>query len=51
MYAKGEGVQQNDAEALRLLRLAADQGHADAQTHLALGTTRDTACHRITVRL
>ena len=30
MYAKGEGVDQNDAEALKWLRLAALQGHPDA---------------------
>ena len=31
MYANGEGVPEDDAEAVRWFRLAADQGHADAQ--------------------
>jgi uncharacterized protein len=31
MHSKGQGVQQNDAEALKWYRLAADQGHARAQ--------------------
>ena len=31
MYANGEGVPEDDAEAVRWYRLAADQGHADAQ--------------------
>jgi TPR repeat protein len=34
MYFAGEGVPQNDAEAVRWFRLAADQGNADAQLHL-----------------
>ena len=34
MYANGEGVPEDDAEAVRWLRLAADQGHADAQHNL-----------------
>jgi hypothetical protein len=36
MYAKGLGVAKDDAEALRLYRLAADQGHADAQFNLGV---------------
>ena len=36
MYAKGEGVPENNAEAIRLYRKAADQGHAKAQSNLAL---------------
>jgi TPR repeat protein len=35
MYAKGQGVPQNDAEAVRWYRLAADQGNAAAQLALA----------------
>ena len=35
MYRNGEGVPQDDVEAVRWLRLAADQGHVSAQ--LALG--------------
>ena len=36
MYADGEGVPEDDAEAVRWYRLAADQGHADAQNSLGL---------------
>jgi uncharacterized protein len=35
MYAKGEGVPQSDAEAVKWYRLAADQGNAAAQLALA----------------
>jgi TPR repeat protein len=35
MYAKGQGVPQNDAEAVKWYRLAADQGNAAAQLSLA----------------
>ena len=35
MYANGLGVPEDDAEAMRWYRLAADQGHADAQVNLA----------------
>ena len=34
MYEFGEGVPENDAEAMKLYRLAADQGYADAQINL-----------------
>ena len=34
MYANGEGVPENDAEAVRWLRAAAEQGHAAAQSYL-----------------
>ena len=34
MYANGEGVPEDDAEAVRWYRLAADQGHAYAQHNL-----------------
>ena len=34
MYAAGEGIQQDEAEAVRWYRLAAEQGHADAQASL-----------------
>jgi hypothetical protein len=34
MYDTGEGVPQDDAEAVRWYRRAADQGHADAQFNL-----------------
>ena len=36
MYLDGDGVPQNDAEAVRWYRLAADQGHADAQYNLGV---------------
>ena len=34
MYAKGYGVPENDREAVKWFRLAAEQGHADAQFRL-----------------
>ena len=34
MYANGEGVPQDDAEAVRWYRLAAEQGNAGAQLNL-----------------
>ena len=36
MYAKSQGVQQDYAEALKLYRLAAEQGEARAHANLAL---------------
>jgi TPR repeat protein len=36
MYLDGDGVPENDAEAVRWYRLAADQGHADAQYNLGV---------------
>ena len=36
IYAKGEGVSQDDAEAVRWFRLAAEQGDAEAQYNLGL---------------
>ena len=36
MYAKGQGVQQNDAKAAKWFRMAADQDHAPAQSNLGL---------------
>ena len=36
MYAYGEGVPEDDAEAVRWYRLAADQGHAGAQYNLGV---------------
>ena len=36
MYRDGEGVPQDDAEAVKLLRLAADQGYATAQYNLGV---------------
>ena len=34
MYDHGDGVPENDVEAVKWFRLAADQGHATAQTNL-----------------
>ena len=34
MYLNGRGVPQDDAEAIRWLRLAADHGNTDGQLHL-----------------
>src|SRR5215510_5509426 len=36
LYSKGEGVPQDEAEALKWFRLAATQGHARAQLNLGL---------------
>jgi TPR repeat protein len=36
MFKNGQGVAQNDAEAVRWLRKAADQGHTIAQRNLAI---------------
>ena len=36
MYATGEGVLEDDAEAVRWYRMAAEQGHASAQYNLGL---------------
>jgi len=36
MYALGDGVPENDAEAVKWFRLAAEQGNARAQTNLGL---------------
>ena len=36
MYETGEGVPENDPEAVRWFRLAADQGDADAQSNLGV---------------
>ncbi len=49
MYASGEGVPQDDAEAVRWYRMAAEQGHAEAQNNLGVmydngrGVTQDDA--------
>ncbi|MDE0835771.1 MAG: tetratricopeptide repeat protein [Akkermansiaceae bacterium] len=36
MYANGEGVPEDDAEAVKWFRKAAEQGHADAQYNLGI---------------
>ena len=49
MFANGQGVAQDYAEAVRLCSIAAAQGHADAQYNLGymyeegLGVAADTA--------
>ena len=35
-YAKGDGISQSYTEAVKWLRLAAEQGHADAQFYLGV---------------
>lgn len=42
----GDGVAQNDGEAVRWFRLAANQGHAAAQHHLGLAYANGTAVPR-----
>ena len=36
MYDEGEGVTQDDQEAVRWYRVSAEQGNADAQNNLAV---------------
>jgi TPR repeat protein len=36
MYANGEGVPENDVEAVKLYRLAAEQGQVNAQNELGI---------------
>ena len=36
MYRKGDGVPEDDKEAVKWYRLAAEQGYADAQTNLGV---------------
>ena len=46
MYANGEGVPEDDAEAVRWYRLAAEQGNANAQSISGSCTTTARACPR-----
>ncbi len=39
-YSKGQGVPQDDAEAVRWYRLAAEQGHAGAQFNLGVAYSK-----------
>ena len=39
MYASGEGVPEDDKEAVKWYRLAAEQGYAQAQYNLGLACT------------
>ena len=50
MYFKGQGVPQDDAEAAKWYRKAADQGDAVARTTSASCTTTGGASPRITPR-
>ena len=36
MYRKGDGVPQNNVEAVKCFRKAAEQGHAEAQVNVAI---------------
>ena len=42
IYDNGEGVPENNAEAMKWFRKAAEQGHADAQSYLGLMYTEYT---------
>ena len=44
MYASGEGVPENDTEAVKWYRLAAEQGHAVAQFHLGIKYSQRRGC-------
>ena len=48
MYATGEGVPEDDTEAVRWYRLAAEQGHASAQTILGLKYATGQGARRTT---
>ena len=50
MYFEGEGVPQDDDEALKWYRLAAEQGIAAAQSNLAGCSATAMASHRTTQR-
>ena len=50
MYANGEGVVEDDAEAVRWYRLAADQGLADAQVFLGLMYANGRVWRKMTPR-
>jgi len=48
IYAEGDGVSQDEAEAVRWYRLAAEQGNAEAQ--LALGGMQLSRTHHLSPR-
>ena len=50
MYANGQGVPQDYAEAVKWYRLAADQGDADAQSYLGVMYAKGRASRRTTLR-
>ena len=45
MYRDGQGVAQDDVEAVRLWRLAAEQGDADAEFNLGMMHLENNACN------
>ena len=51
MYANGDGVPENDAEAVKWFRKAADQGYASAQYNLGLMYAMAKVCQRMMLRL
>ena len=51
MYDNGYGVPENDAEAIKWYRKAADQGHANAQYNLGLCMPMAKVCQRMMLRL
>ena len=46
MYENGKGVPQDDAEAVKWYRMAAEQGDADAQFNLGCDVRNGRACRR-----
>jgi TPR repeat protein len=48
MFAAGKGVPQDDKQAVKWYRLAAEQGHANAQYNLGLCTEMAQAYRRTT---
>ena len=50
IYRRGEGVPQNDAEAAKWWRRAAEQGHTKAQYNLGAMYAKGRVCHRTTSR-
>ena len=46
MYDKGQGVPQDDKEAVKWYRLAAEQEHADAQYNLGLMYDKGIGVHQ-----
>ncbi len=51
MYDNGEGVPENDAEAVKWYRKAADQGNAEAQSNLGLCMPMAKVSQRMMLRL
>ena len=51
MYATGEGVLQDDAEAVKWYRMAAEQGHAMAQSNLGVMYDKGQGCPKTMPKL